>query len=301
MKANLRSTVLVISALVPLTGWTQNASAPPNTRIIVGILDDAREEMVNWKPGVAQNRIVRPAFEKTPLGWKPVDETPLPASMKWTVAFDGRSLGSVETEAGAEGFTRIYKITTPTAKIPSVGQPSQQFSGIMGNGETKFRRPLVVVSRPNYGDPDGWKRTKLPDRIAAMIREAFRRQYPHVDRCKEEEIMERDWKFPDSALSFPFAYASNKDSFLAEVDIDSGDCGWIDQPDQPESGPWFFVSADGKVKWVGSFLSLLDAGDYDSDGRSEFVFFLSQGENTDGFVLFDAKFENQISLLWHYH
>jgi hypothetical protein len=300
MKANFRSLVLAM-AVVPLTGWTQNVSSPPKTRVIVGILDDAREEMVNWKPGVARNRIVRPAFEKTPLGWKPAGETPLPAHMKWTVAFDGRSLGSVETETGPEGFTRIHKIITPTAKIPNVGQPSRQFSGIMDNGQTRFRRALVVVSQSNYGDPDGWKRTRLPDRIAAMIREAFRRQYPHVDRCKEEEIVERDWKFPNSALSFPFAYASNKDSFLAEVDIDSGDCGWIDQPDQPESGPWFFVSADGKVKRVGSFLSLLDAGDYDDDGKSEFIFFLSQGENTDGFVLFDANFENQASVLWHYH
>lgn len=48
-------------------------------------------------------------------------------------------------------------------------------------------------------------------------------------------------------------------------------------------------------------MSLLDAGDYDSDGKSEVVFLLSQGENTDGFVLFDASFEKQVSALWHSH
>ncbi len=63
----------------------------------------------------------------------------------------------------------------------------------------------------------------------------------------------------------------------------------------------FFVSGDGVVRPLGSFVSLLDAGDYDNDGKSEVVFFLSQGENTDGFVLFDASFEKSVSLLWHYH
>jgi len=295
----------VLRMLICITffGVSVTAQTPvkPSDGLIVGILDDAREEMVNWKPGVAQNRVIRLAFEKTATGWKDASETHMPAQTHWTIAFDGKDLGSIDTDAGLAGFTSIQRILTPAEKVPTVGQPSQQFAGIMGNGETKFRRPLVVVSQPHYRDPDGWKRTKLPDKIAALVRNAFRSQYPHVDRCKDEEVVERNWKFPDSALSFPSAFASNKNSFLAEVDINSGDCGWIDQADQPESGPWFFVSVDGTVKRVGSFLSLLDAGDYDDNGKSEFVFFSSQGENTDGFVLFDANFENQTSVLWHYH
>jgi hypothetical protein len=302
MGAHFPARVFACLVLLAITAWPQNPTSLPKDRVFVGILDDAREEMVNWKPGVAKNRVVRPAFERTALGWENTDETPLPAHINWTVAFDGRNLGSIETETGEDGFTAIHKILSPPRDVPSVGQPSQQFAGIMGMGaETKFHRPLVVVSQPNFRDPDGWKRARLPDNIAAAVRAAFRREYPHVDRCKDETIVEPDWEFPDSALSFPSAYASNKNSFLAEADIDSGDCGWIDQPDQPESGPWFFVSNDGNVKRVGSFMSLLDAGDYDNDGKSEFIFFLSQGENTGGFALFDASFKKQISMLWHYH
>ena len=59
-------------------------------------------------------------------------------------------------------------------------------------------------------DPDGWKRTQLSEEISKLVREAFRRQYPHLDRCKDEKIAEHDWKFPDSALMLPYAYASNK-------------------------------------------------------------------------------------------
>lgn len=83
--------------------------------------------------------------------------------------------------------------------------------------------------------------------------------------------------------------------------LNAGDCGWVDQEDDPLSEPWFFVSENGTVRRIGSFMSLLDAGDYDNDGKSEVVFSLSQGENTDGFVLFDASFEKKTSLLWHYH
>lgn len=75
----------------------------------------------------------------------------------------------------------------------------------------------------------------------------------------------------------------------------------MDDADDPNSESWFFVADNGTVRRIGSFMSLLDAGDYDKDGKSEVVFLLSQGENTDGFVLFDASFEKQTSLLWHYH
>ncbi|HET8826632.1 MAG TPA: hypothetical protein VFM77_15940, partial [Terriglobales bacterium] len=186
--------------------------------------------------------------------------------------------------------------------IPSVGAPSAQFAGLLGlGGRTKVRRPLIVVSKPYFHDPDGWKREKVPDDIVILVRKAFRRDYPHVDRCKDEEVAQRDWMFPDSALSFPIAYRSNKRSFLVKAKLDAGDCGYISQPDEPESEPWFLVSSDGTVRRIGSFLTLLDAGDYDNDGKSEVVFVLSQGENTDGFVLFDATFEKPVAVTWDYH
>jgi hypothetical protein len=111
----------------------------------------------------------------------------------------------------------------------------------------------------------------------------------------------RDWKFPDAALSLPIAYASNKHSFLVQTNLNAGDCGYVDKPDDPLSKPWFLVSENRTVRRIGSFMSLLDAGDYDNDGKSEVVFFVSQCEDTDGFVLFDASFEHQTSYLWSYH
>lgn len=300
---NTRSSIRVLISIVFLAipVCSQSRQGDAHNQVYVGILDDAREEMVNWKPGVAQERVVRPVFEKSEKGWMEVDARFLPQHMMWTVAFDGKNLGTVETQTSSQGFTPVQKILNPHSAIPLVGTPSEQFAGLLGGEQTKVRRPLIVVTKPNFHDPDGWKRAKLPDEIGALVRTAFRRDYPHIDRCKDEEVVQRNWKFPDSALSFPVAYGSNKHSFLVQASLDTGNCGYISKPEEPESEPWFFVSSEGSVRRIGSFLTLLDAGDYDNDGRSEVVFLLSQGENTDGFVLFDAAFDKPVTFTWHYH
>jgi len=282
----------------------------PNTTY-VGILDDAREEMLNWKPGVAHRRLIRPAFEKSCSGWQGITSASALPDMTWTVALDGKDIGKVKSQTETTGdepgrsvsryLTLVQTIVTPVDAIPSVGAPSEKYAPL-ADGPTKGRRPLVVVSAPNFSDPDGWRHIfQPPNQIAALVRETFRRDFLHAVRCKEEKVVERNWKFPDSLLSLPVVYASNKKSFLIEASLDAGDCGFIDDPDDPLSNPWFFVSSDGRVRRIGSFMSLLDAGDYDNDGRSELIFMVNQPEDTEGFVLFDAALHKQGSMLWTYH
>lgn len=281
-------------------------------KVYLGFLDDAREEMANWKPGVASQRLIRPAFEKDASGWKSIHPSSMASHMRWTIAFDGKNIGEVDTErvsnetrlelTSSNPLTLVQTIQTPAPGIPSVGAPSQNFAGAMSIGTTKVRRPLVAISKPYFRDPDGWKRVpKLPDGIAAQVRAAFRREFPHVDRCKDEEIVEHDWKFPDSLLDLPISYDSNKHSFMVQTNLNAGNCGYVDDPNDPLSKPWFFISETGNVRRIGSFMTLLDAGDYDNDGRSELIFFLSQPEDTDGFLLFDADLHKLVDLTWSYH
>jgi hypothetical protein len=286
---------------IPATSFAQTAP-PRSNKLYIGFLDDDREEMANWKPGLSHHRLIRVAFEKTESGWQTVTPSSLPHRVKWTVAFDGKNLGSLEGQTGSESLTWVQTILAPGSSIPTVGAPSQDFTGLIAAGPGKVRRPLVLVSKPYFRDPDGWKRlAKLPPATASLVRSAFRRDFPRVDRCKDEEVVERNWKYPNSALKLLVVYRSNKKSFLVEVRLDAGNCGYVDDPNAPQSDPWFFMSSDGIVRRIGSFMSLLDAGDYDNEGKSELVFFLSQPEDTDGFVLFDSGLQKQASFTWTYH
>ncbi len=290
----------------------QAPKAPSVERTYVGFLDDAREEMANWESGVASQRLIRPAFEKVDSVWRLVGSSSFPSRMTWTVAFNGRNIGHVESQTNpdrdlnkqenARFLTFAQIIATPVRAVPSVGSPSKDFAGLMAMGPGEMRRPLIVVSRPYVGDPDGWKRlSEPPEKVASEVRSAFRRDFPHIERCEAEKVLQHDWKFPDSSLSFLALYSSNKKTFLVETGLNAGDCGYVDDSEDPQSNPWFLVSAEGDVRRIGSFMTLLDIGDYDNDGRSELIFFLSQPEDTDGFILFDAGLKKQVSLTWEYH
>jgi hypothetical protein len=88
------------------------------------------------------------------------------------------------------------------------------------------------------------------------------------------------------ALTLPTAYASNKNSLLVAVRLNAGDCGWGGRPDDPADPwvlQWFLVAPDGSVRRVGGFEELLDAGDYDNDGRSETIFFSTRSEHSDAY------------------
>jgi hypothetical protein len=306
--------VLAPAVAAALAGRPQpDNSSTDEEKVYVGILDDAREEAWHGKTGAIERRIVMPAFEKSHSEWRAVTSF-LPRDMKWTVAFDGKNLGQVESQASSDegnadqinsGTSRAKQsISTAAAYVPTVGKPSKEFTGISSLfGLTAVRRPLVVVSEPNYSDPDHWKRTRLPEEIVRLVREGFRRQYPHVDRCEEERIVEHDWQFPDSALSLSSAYASNKNSFLIAVSLNAGDCGWGGRPDDPSDAfvhQWFYVAADRSIRRIGGFDELLDAGDYDHDGSSELIFFSTRSENSDAYDLLYDNFRKRVDLVIGY-
>lgn len=306
---------LLFAVQLGTCAFGQVPESTSSDHVFVGILDDNRHEVADWEPGPARRRLVRIAFEKTAKGWVtvPSNSTSIPQTMQWTVVFDGRCLGRIQTKDSklpsgeidreSDYNARIQEIVTDTDKVPVVGKPASRFAPLgEADGPSRARRPLVTVSKPNCADPDGWKRiARPPNEISAIVLRSFRTEFPRVTRCNEEKIIEHHWRFPDSALSFPVAYRSAKGAFLVETELNAGDCGYADDPNDPLSAPWFFVDSDGEAKRIGSFLYLLDAGDYDGDGRSEVIFGLNRPEDTDGFVLYDADFNKRAELTWEYH
>jgi hypothetical protein len=283
------------------------AFTKPGDDVYVGILDDAREDLRGEKTEAVERRLVMPAFDQRNGEWRPITHFGI-RRLKWTVAFDGKNLGEVESQASSDEGDQINSqgsrakqmIVTLADKVPVVGKPSEEFAGVSSLfGLKNVHRPLVVVSKPYYRDPEGWKRTQPQEQVRRVIREAFRKQFPHVDRCKDEQIAERDWKFPDTALQFSHAYASNKNSFIVAVRLDAGDCGWGGNPEDPTDAfvnQWFLVASDHSVRRIGGFDFLLDAGDYDNAGRSVFIFFSVRSENSDVYDLLYDNFQKKAEL-----
>jgi hypothetical protein len=73
--------------------------------------------------------------------------------------------------------------------------------------------------------------------------------------------------------------------------------------DGPWEGPWsarWFLVIGNEVRYLGTNLDLVDAGDYDADGSSEIVFWYS-AYNEDGYALLHDRLEKRSDFRWRYH
>lgn len=71
-------------------------------------------------------------------------------------------------------------------------------------------------------------------------------------------------------VKLPKAYSSNKNWSLAPLSLDGYRCDGVSHG--PFIGQWFVINAEGHISFLGQGMWLVDAGDYDNDGKSELVF-----------------------------
>lgn len=306
------STLLLLGLKAPLFGQQQSQQET----VYVGFIQDDRRELAKKSSNdfaPAKHRVVIAAFSKEATGWKTLDG--LNQNVKWTVAFDGKNLGEVETrpspapevavnpnpvEASATYMHAVQAIVAPADRVPTIGKPGNKFAGAF---ETVVRRPLVVVSSPNFGDPDQWKLTTAPTELAKPIRVAFGQAFQHVRQCDAQgEPLKQDWEVPESELAVVKTYASNKGSFLVETQLKHHRCVFdVNEKNltNMKGTQWFFVGSDRAARSLGNDWQLVDAGDYDADGKSEVVFFFGDSETgKEAYVLFYDDFRSQVT--WAY-
>lgn len=297
-------------------GTSQQPRLAQQETVYLGFIQDDRRELAAKGPndsGLANSRVVIAAFSKEATGWRTLDG--LNRNIKWTVAFDGKNLGEVETrpspapevtvnpnsvEASSTYTHAVQAILTPTDKIPTVGKPGNKFAGAFG---TIVRRPLVVVSPANFSDPDEWKPASAPAELARSIRAAFSQAYTHVRQCDAQgEPLKQDWAIPESELAIVQTYASNKGSFLVETQLKHHHCVFDvsgESLTSLEGTQWFFLGSDGAARGLGNDWQLVDAGDYGADGKSEVVFFSGDSETgKEAYILFYDDFRNRV--IWAY-
>ena len=295
--ARLTWIVVAFACCTPAISSAQN--------VVLGVLEDQS----GWYAGDPNFRTVRVIFKKIGQDWLPFPSdcpdqdclkriaSSYPSAMTWTIAFDGKNLGQITSRAPKE-FKWYASVgqeeITSVGSVPTIGERSSEFEN--GNDEPAFR-PLVANSQPYFKDPDVWKPTQLSSDFVGLLREQFRKKFPSAENCANpDENVPKPWPYADDDIKVLKSYSSRNGWSISRLELEPYRC---DGPsDESFVDNWFTISPQHEVKFLDSGLWLIDAGDYDDDGKSE-LFFARDGRN--GYELFYDDFRRHVTFEFYFH
>jgi hypothetical protein len=315
MTSRLRVLIEIAVFVSGLVAVTQaSAQQVPNigetqANVILGVLEDIPGEYAR-EPDF---RAVRAIFKKVGNDWQAFPTktrsyrdletlpTSYPKEMTWIIAFDGRNLGAVSSRTPSH-FKFYYEIgieeITSQNPVPTVGMKSVDYSGSL---HEPVYRPLVTISQPNVSDPEQWKRAQLSQELIAAARQQFRVKFPKVTNCRNpEENIARPWKYGDGDIQVTKAYSSKDKWSLIELNLTSNACDGEQDFQDAFHGQWYVIEPSGVVRFLGTDMWLVDAGDYDNDGKSEVLFAIDE-HNKGGYRLFYRNFTKSAEFAFYYH
>ncbi len=258
-------------------------------------------------------RAVRVLFQKNGDEWQPfrsacrnaaclkATAAQYPREVVWTIAFDGKNLGQVTSRGPSEyrypADVGLEEISS-TSSVPTVGKRSQNYSGFV---EVEVYRPLVAVSQANFEDWEVWKPAKLSAEMTVALRQQFRNKFPNVSNCSNpDENRLKPWQYRDDDIAIEKAYGSRKKWFVAGMKLTTYRCDGPIEGGGPFDIQWYVADPSGAINFLDSGLWLVDAGDYDRDGKSELLFAIDR-YNVGGYELFYREFKKHATFQFIYH
>jgi hypothetical protein len=302
--ATMRS--LLFRMMLILLVLTSTAAPSSAQRVALGVLEDVPGAFA----GEPNSRRVRVLFEKNGTEWQAFpsecpDESCLktvsskyPGEVTWTIAFDGRDIGHVTARTPKEfdSYSHLgLQAVISTGPVPTVGKRSAEYGGY---ADAAVYRPLVAVSQSYFKDPESWKPSQLSAEVIRLVRQRFRKKFPTASNCTSRTGAEKLWPYKDENIRILKAYSSNRRWSVAQVRLGEYRCEG--PPDDPFLDYWFAISPSNEIALLDSGMWLVDAGDYDNDGKSELVFSIDR-YNRGGYELFYDDFEKHVSFEFGYH
>jgi len=157
---------------------------------------------------------------------------------------------------------------------------------------------LVLVNGPNFRDPDLWKPFTPSDTILRTLFAPLRRAADSVYFCPTDPekpvLFEYTWR--DLRIIAGYRNRAGRSLIAVELDPRAWTCDAMRDSDWDVH--WFLL--EDQPLLLGVSLELLDAGDYDADGKSEVLFWHANDED-EGYTLFTADFRKRIDRWWTKH
>jgi hypothetical protein len=136
-----------------------------------------------------------------------------------------------------------------------------------------------------------------PDVVARLLTE-FKKRIGTVLYCPDKPEIGVPFSFSALDIDVETAYLARDGRQLISLRLKSelNSCDW--QIDTEWSNHVFLVSS--VTKYIGPGLELVDAGDYDADGKSELLFWYT-AYNKDGYSLLSEGVKERADYFWSYH
>lgn len=261
--------------------------------IFVGVLEEP--QCAQDTPGTPSPAL-RPLFVQRETGWTAVGPLANSATtldgIEWSLALDGKQVGSVRTATAATAALPVLALADGQ-KAAEIGNRQARFEGWCG---TPTRRPLAASSAGHTADPDRWKPFQPDPTMKAALFKHFTALAGPAQNCSGETLVPLPYTAADLVVAG--GYEDRNGRRLVGLALDSAINTCDGPPDDAWKSQWFVVGET--VKSIGAELSLVEAVDFDADGRSELLFWHS-GYNQDGYVLLDDTLTQTTPLLWSYH
>jgi len=238
-------------------------------RLTIGVLEEHQcDEDKRVKPLVL--------FQKKGEEFVLSDEVYQP--LQWHIAFDGRYLGVLKEK--------------PI-------QIENRVKGFGGCCSQPIYRPLVLVSEKNFKDPEKWKPFNPRREVVHKLFPLFKKRVGKLGGIDFETNITTEFNYTEQDVKLFKSYRNNKNERLIQLAFDVKDLSSEGKSDEWFYNYWYYVTKS-EFRFIGTNLELVDAGDYDNNGKSEVLFWKSD-YNRDGYVLFYDGFKKRVVNSWGYH
>ena len=262
--------------------------------------------------GYDSTPVIRPLFQNVENSWV-VLNTPynyrkarLEKRTEWHIVFDGELLnGSAPINSDFRTFSKrplhenILRINNANS-VPEVANKENRFQAWRG---TPKNRPIATNTQPFFQDTERWEVYRNQQQLLVLKKRLFptlKKQIGEAYHCNGSP----DWKaFPidtqHNDTEIYRAYKNNKEEFIISAGLAKKHTANCDGPLHKSDKPiWFFIGKE--LKLIGFEFDLVEAADFNNDGKTEFLFFHG-GYNEDGYTLFENNFEGRFDYYWRYH